>query len=190
MSDAAHLPELASVEEYLAADGASEDVRLEYVAGHVFALAGATKRHALIAGNVYARLHAATEGSDCRVYQSDVRLRISRDLYFYPDVMLACGGDRGLEDPMDETSPIVLVEVMSESTASRDVGVKLAAYRDIPTLLMYLVVSQDERRVEVHARRRADGPWEHRVARGSETISIRGIDAALSLDQIYARLAV
>jgi Uma2 family endonuclease len=188
MNTPARIQDLVSVEEYLAADATTDDTRLEYVAGHIFALAGATKRHALIAGNIYARFHAATEGLGCRVYQSDVRVRVACDMRFYPDVMVACGGDPSQEDPIEETAPTVLVEVMSASTANRDVGVKLAAYREIPSLRMYLIVSQDERRVEVHSRRRADVPWEHYVAKGSEVIPIQALDTSLALDQIYARL--
>jgi Uma2 family endonuclease len=188
MSNPAPTQELVSEEEYLAADAASDDFRLEYIAGHIFALAGATKRHVLIAGNIFARFHAATEQRGCRVYQSDVRLRIGADMRFYPDIIVACAGDFGGEDPIEETSPTILVEVLSESTAHRDVGVKLAAYRQIPTLRMYLIVSQSERRVEVHSRAAGGALWEHHVVTGSGEIPVPALETSLSLDQIYARL--
>jgi Uma2 family endonuclease len=190
MSTPARVQDLVSVEEYLAADVAREDARLEYVAGHIFALAGATKRHAVISGNIYARLHAATEGLNCRVYQSDVRLRVSADLYFYPDVMVACRDDLHDEDPMDETAPHVLVEVLSEGTAERDLGLKLAVYRDLPSLRMYLIISQDERRVELHWRARLGGAWQKDVVSGTGTITIPSLNATITLDQIYARLVM
>ena len=188
MSNPAPSQELLSIKEYLAADAASDECRLEYIAGHIFALAGATKRHALIAGNVFARFHAATEQGGCRVYQSDVRLRVGRDMRFYPDVIVACASDSGDEDRTEETAPTILVEVLSESTSQRDTGVKLAAYRQIPTLRMYLIVSQEERRVEVHTRPQADLPWEHYVARGAEVIAVPELGTGLALDQVYARL--
>lgn len=189
MSNPAPIDDLVSTEEYLAADAERDDARLEYVAGHVFALAGATKRHALIASNLVAAFYAATEGRRCRVYASDVRLRVARDLRFYPDVMVACDDQTPGEDPIEETVPAILVEILSDSTAHIDSGVKLVAYRAIPTLRAYLIVSQAERRVEVHSRAEANAAWEHHVATGRDAIRIPNLETPLFLDQIYARLA-
>jgi Uma2 family endonuclease len=180
--------ELVTVAEYLALDDATDDARLEYVAGHVHALAGASRRHVAITANLTALLHAASEGSDCRVYASDLRLRVAPDLYFYPDVMLVCG-ERGATD-RDETAPTLVAEVLSESTGHRDLGLKLAAYRSLPSLLAYLVVAQDARRVEAHWREDAGSPWRQEAAGdGAIRLPVLG-GLALPLERVYARTGV
>jgi Uma2 family endonuclease len=189
MSTPARRLDLIAVDHYLALDDAAEDAHLEYAAGHVFALAGATRRHAAIAANLTALLHAALEETGCQVYTADLRLRVALDMYFYPDLMVACGERAGSD--RDETAPTLLVEILSESTEHRDLGIKLAAYRAIASLRGYLVVSQDERRIEVHRRRHEDAGWEHEVARGAGTVRqevLGGLD--LPLDRIYARTGV
>ncbi|CAN5812401.1 Uma2 family endonuclease [soil metagenome] len=186
MSTYARRLDLISVEDYLALDDATEDARLEYAAGHVFALAGASRRHAAIARNLTILLQAALEGRGCDAYATALRLRVAADMYFYPDVMVACGERAGTD--RDETAPTLLAEVLSESTEDRDLGLKLAAYGSLPSLLAYLVVAQDTRRVEVHWREREDAPWQHQVVRGAGIVhlaALGGVD--LPLDRIYAR---
>lgn len=186
MSTPARELDLIPVEDYLAMDEASEDARLEYAAGHVFALAGASRRHAVIAANLTAFLHDATSRGDCQVYAADMRLRVSEDLYFYPDVMVACGPRSGTD--RDETEPVLLVEVLSGSTVHRDLGLKLAAYRAIPSLRAYLVVYQDERKVESHWREHEDAPWRNEVARGETTIKLGALGGLqIALAEVYAR---
>jgi Uma2 family endonuclease len=189
MSTPARRLDLIAVEDYLAMDDATGDARLEYAAGHVFALAGASRRHAAIAANLTAILHGATEGGGCQVYTADLRLRVSADLYFYPDVIVACGERDGTD--RDETAPTLLAEILSESTEHRDLGIKLAAYRSLPSLLAYLIVAQDTRRVEIHWREHEAAPWRHDVVRGSGVVhltALGGLD--LPLDRIYARTDV
>jgi Uma2 family endonuclease len=190
MHDPARMQEqLYTVEEYLALDAAVGDARYEYVGGRIAMLAGATRAHVTITGNLYARLHRLTEAGYCGVYQSDLRLRVSEDQYYYPDVMVACIPESS-GDPMEETAPVVIVEVLSETTTASDFGVKLAAYLGIPSLRMYLIVAQDERRVEVHSRRREGEPWSHRIATAKDTIAIQALDGSITLDEIYARTTV
>lgn len=186
MSIPARQLDLIPPEDYLAMDEASEDARLEYAAGHIFALAGANRRHGVIATNLVVLLHEVTSGGDCQVYAADMRLRVSDDLYFYPDVMVACGLRSGTD--RDETDPVLLVEVLSGSTVHRDIGLKLAAYRAIPSLRAYLIVYQDERRVESHWREREDARWRHEVARGETSVHL-GVLGGLEipLSGVYAR---
>lgn len=186
MSTPARRLDLIHVEDYLAMDEATTDARLEYAAGHIFALAGTSRRHAAISANLTALIHAATEESDCQVYTADLRLRVAADMYFYPDVMVTCG-ERSVTD-RDETAPTLLAEVLSESTEHRDLGLKLVAYRSLPSLLVYLIIAQDERRVEVHWRERDDTPWGHEVVRGSGVVHLTAFGGVeIPLDRIYAR---
>ena len=189
MSTPARSLDLVAVDDYLALDDATEDARLEYAAGHVHALAGASRRHVAITGNLTAFLHAYSEGGDCQVYATDLRLRVAADLYFYPDVMLVCG-ERGGTD-RDETAPTLIVEVLSESTEHRDLGLKLAAYRSLPSLRTYLVIAQNERRVELHWREDSDSPWRQDAVEAAGVLHLEllgGLD--LPLDRIYARTGI
>lgn len=126
----------------------------EYVAGEMYALSGATRRHNRIAGNIFGQLWAAAQGGRCEVYGSDMRLRIGEDAMYYPDVQVVC-------DPVDTeqlytVKPCVVVEVLSPSTSSIDLREKLLVYHRIESLRAYIIVSQDQRRVIRHYRAEND----------------------------------
>jgi Uma2 family endonuclease len=184
MANPATRTPLLSVAEYLRLEATSPE-RHEYVAGRIYALAGTTRRHNRIAGNIY-RLLAETAGDGpCRVSISDVRLRATRDVYYYPDVMVACGAEP--EDPYLEEAPCLVVEVLSPSTESVDRREKLFLYRQIPSVQAYLIVEAERRRVERHWRG-ADGEWRaEELAEGA--VPVPCPEAALPLDVIYAGVA-
>ena len=170
-----------SIDDYLIAeDGA--DIRHEYIDGELYAMTGASDRHGLIVGNVYAQLRPLLRGTPCQLFANDmkVRLRIQKqDLFYYPDLLLSC-------DPHDRETyyraqPCLLVEVLSDSTARIDRREKLWAYRTIPSLREYLLISQTAREVETY--RRADGWAQEIVTQGS--VRIECLDIELALDTIY-----
>lgn len=171
-----------SVEDYLALEEAS-NVRHEYVAGRMHALAGASKRHNTIALNVASRLRAAAGDGPCRVYVSDVKLRAADDVFYYPDVMVACGPEG--DDPLVEEAPCLLVEVVSPSTAVIDRREKLTIYKRIPTLRGYLIVDQEMRRVERHFRD-DEGVWWDTDLVGEGRLAVPCPEVELSMDQVYA----
>lgn len=177
------MTDLLSVGEYLRVEEASP-VKHEYVAGRIFALAGATKRHNQITVNLAARLHAAARGGPCRVYVADVKLRASEEVLYYPDVMVACGpaGD----DPLIEDSPCLVIEVTSPSTVMIDRREKALAYRQIAGLQAYVIVHQDEPRVERHWRDQS-GAWQYAEVTGGGRVvfSCPELELSLSLDEIY-----
>jgi Uma2 family endonuclease len=115
-----------SVDEYLSSEEHAS-VRREYVDGRVFAMTGVTKRHNIIAGNIYSILRAHVRGSQCRAYISDVKVRVeAANSFYYPDVMVSC-------EPFDHKSvftstPRLIVEVLSRSTAAIDRREKVLAY--------------------------------------------------------------
>src|SRR5229473_204356 len=107
-------------------------IKHEYVAGQVYALSGATARHNRIAGNIFAQLWNAAGDGPCRVYSSDMRLRIGDNAVYYPDVQVMC--DPTDTEQMYKTAPCVVVEVLLPSTQSIDLREKLLAYRRIESL--------------------------------------------------------
>jgi Uma2 family endonuclease len=166
-----------SIDEYLAGERTSE-VKHEYAAGHVFAMAGASERHNRVCGNLFAHLHAASRKSHCVPFMADMRLRIGEVIY-YPDLMVCC--DPADDDAYLKRSPCVVIEVLSESTERIDRGEKLHNYRQIPGLKAYVLVSQERPRVEIY--RRTDSPqWLFE--------SHDGLDAAFDLPCPPTRVAM
>ncbi len=145
--------------EYLALEAASP-TRHEYVNGEIFAMAGGTPDHSALAASVIHLLTAALIDRPCRVYTSDLRIRVlATGLGTYPDVSVACGSiEHDPEDANTLVNPVVLVEVLSDSTEAYDRGEKFAHYRRIPSLRDYLLVSQHTARID-HYRRNDDGTW-------------------------------
>lgn len=160
-------------------------VRHEYVAGIIYAMVGATKRHNRIIGNIFARLWDAARGGDCRVYTESVKLRAGEDKIYYPDIMVACGPES--DDPLIEDAPCLVVEVVSPSTEQIDRREKMIAYRQIPTLKAYLIVAQESRRVERHWRDES-GEWFQGGAMDDNVIPIPCPETKLPLDEIYEGL--
>jgi Uma2 family endonuclease len=146
--------------EYLAAEELAQ-TRHEYVNGYVFAMTGATDAHNVITGNLFAFLHGKLRGCPCRAYVNDMRVRIeSVRSYYYPDIMVSCEGFDCKSK--FKTSPVLLIEVLSPSTAGTDRREKLMAYQKIPSLREYLIVYQDRQRLELY-RKGSDNQWEFAV---------------------------
>lgn len=172
-----------SVEDYLEMEKTAT-VRHEYVAGEVYAMTGASRRHNRISGNIYRRLAGAAAGGPCRAYMETVKLRID-DVFYYPDVMVACEDEP--EDPYYEDSPCLVVEVVSPSTESTDRREKLAAYKRIPGLKAYLIVDQERVRVERHFRDE-DGVWRRGDLVDEGRFSVPCPEVSLSLAEVYEGL--
>ena len=169
-----------TVDEYLAFEAASA-VRHEYVDGEIYAMSGTSRRHSKISGNIFARCWTAARGGLCRVHQSEVKLRTA-GVFYYPDVMVACGAEP--QDTYVEDAPCLVVEVLSPSTESTDRREKLMVYRRISSLGAYLIVDQDRRLVE-HYWRDVDG-WRHTTLEDSGDVRLPcPADFALKLDEIY-----
>ncbi|MDQ3436415.1 MAG: Uma2 family endonuclease [Actinomycetota bacterium] len=169
-----------TVDEYLKLEE-SATVRHEYVGGEIFAMVGAMKRHNRIIGNISGCLWGAARGAACRVYSESVKLRVSDDVIYYPDVMVACGPEG--DDPHVEDDPCVVVEVASPSTETTDRREKLATYKRMPGLEAYLIISQARKWVERHFRTE-DGVWR----RGDLVDEGSCPETDLSLAEIYEGL--
>lgn len=173
-----------SVEEYLHTEETSPYKR-EYVDGFVYPLhaqAGASKPHTRICGNIIEVLNAAARKAGCRLYSSDMKLRLGNSqIFFYPDILLACGPDNP-EDAF-ETEPCLIVEVLSPSTAAHDRTGKFNLYTALPSLQTYLLVEQAERRVYAYSWQGSE--WVLEEFRGQGAIDLPCLGRSLLLDEIY-----
>lgn len=175
-----------SVEEYLAREGRAE-TKSEYYRGEVFAMSGGTRSHATIVGNVFGQLFNELRGKPCRPANSDQRIYIPKvGLHTYPDVSVTCGPPQSEKiDPQANSNPTLLVEVLSNSTEAYDRKHKFDFYKQIPSLLEYVLVSQDEARVEKFVRS-GDGGWTLFTVLGRESeVSFESIECRLSLADIF-----
>jgi Uma2 family endonuclease len=172
-----------SVQEYLAAEEQSE-MRHEYLGGVVYAMSGATRRHNAIAGNFYINLRQHLQAGSCRVYMSDVRVNLAwqDDQYFYyPDVVVTCAPDDN--HPRFVRQPVLLVEVLSDSTRRVDQREKLFAYRTIESLQEYVLVEPDRPEITIH-RRSAD--WAGVKYAGEAAIAeLSSVGVELPLARVY-----
>ena len=162
----------------------------EYLNGQIFAMSGASRVHSLITSNISNRLYNQLMESDCEVHSSDMRVQPSPIAYFYPDVVVACGEPR-FEDDVSDTllNPIVIVEVLSPSTAAYDRGEKFAHYRQLTSLQDYILVSQHRLCVEHY--RRQGRQWEHTEFHAPEDVlSLISIGCKISLEDIYTRVTI
>lgn len=174
-----------SYAEYLEREARSE-VRHEFLRGEVYAMAGGTPEHGALAIAFASELRAALRGKPCRVFSSDVRVYVpATGLSTYPDLSVVCGRlETHPEDPNAVTNPIVLVEVLSDSTEAHDRGAKAAHYRKLMSLREYVLVSQSEPRIEI-MRRGERGVWELHEASVGESIELASLGVRLSVDAIY-----
>lgn len=169
-------------DEYLRLERAAE-TKSEYDDGVVFAMSGASRRHNLIVAGLVRNLGNRLP-SRCHVYPSDMRVRILKPTrFFYPDVTVVCGEERFADDDI-LLNPLVIFEVLSDSTAAFDRGRKFLSYQAIDSLREYVLVSQDEYLVEHY--RRDGGQWLYTVARGIDaTLPLAAAECQLSLREIY-----
>lgn len=175
---------LISVEDYLAGELVSP-VKHEYIAGVVYAMAGGRNVHNRIATNCTVSFGTRLRGKKCQPYNSDTKVRVQLPThvrFYYPDVTVVCQSNGPQESYQD--APVVIVEVVSQSTRRTDEGEKKDAYTNIASLSAYLVVEQDSPAVVVH--RRTEHGFVREVYQGLEaTVELPEIKASLLLAEIY-----
>jgi Uma2 family endonuclease len=182
-----------SVEEYLELDRNSPDAKYEYIDGVVYnlrevqALAGGSIAHARIALNTAKLLDTLLAESACQVYTSDVRVQVTASRYVYPDVTISCEP----ADWQDDTlyGPRVVVEVLSPSTEAYDRGKKFAYYQQIPTLQEYVLISQQQQRIEVYTREDKH-TWRYQLFGVGETVALTSINVTFDITMLYERVDI
>ncbi|HLD13893.1 MAG TPA: Uma2 family endonuclease [Burkholderiales bacterium] len=168
-----------TVEEYLEGEKGS-DVRHEYVAGAIYAMAGASGLHNLLTLAFAAGLRQHLRGSPCRVFMSDMKVRVN-DAFYYPDLVVVCGAiDAGA---YYQSAPVLLVEILSESTEARDRLEKRLAYQKIESLKEYVLVAQDKMRVEVY--RRVEDGWQIETYSYGDRVRFASINYEVAIEQLY-----
>ena len=176
-------------EEYLRIERAAE-WKSEFIDGEMFAMAGASPRHVLIATNLVAELRNRLREGPCTVYAADLRVATDRQRHYtYPDVVVVCDPLQFVDEHRDTlTNPKVIAEVLSDSTEKYDRGAKFERYRSVPTLSEYLLVSQDRVHIELYTRQH-DGGWFLRdwndPAAEIELVSLR---CRLKIAEVYAKV--
>lgn len=186
MSTAESFPKMTP-SEYLDWERQQPD-RYEFYNGEIFAQAGGTRRHSLISANAIRSLGNLLVDGDCEVHSSDMRVHVeAADVYVYPDASVVCPPIEGEADDVI-SNPVLVIEVLSPSTSDFDRGTKFGYYRQIPSLRDYLVISQDEYRVEHHFLRQGE-LWALRDVEGiEEVLHLAGLEIDLPMSEVYAKV--
>ncbi|MBD2393207.1 Uma2 family endonuclease [Cyanobacterium aponinum UTEX 3222] len=177
-----------SPEEYLTQEEKAL-TKHEYINGEVYEMAGASSAHVTISLNVASLLKAHLKGSNCRVFISDMKVRIDRlNVFYYPDVIVACN-EKDRELNYYKKAPQIIIEVLSESTESFDRGDKFADYRTIETLQEYVLISQTKKRVDLFTRKNCNS-WELSSFSEGEKLTLNSINFTCSVLDLYEDIDV
>jgi Uma2 family endonuclease len=177
--------------EYVALERRSP-TKHEFWDGEIYAMAGGSEEHSALAAEVLRALGNAMGTRPCRVHTSDLRIYVEAvGLSTFPDGAVICGplDQHGPSPDATALNPTVLLEVTSDSSEEYDTGAKFDAYRTIPSLRDYVIVSHRERRVTVH-HRDSHGEWTTRVAINSGRVLVESVAATLVVNEIYRQSAI
>ena len=171
-----------SLDDFLAWENAQE-MRHEFWRGEVFAMVGARRVHGLVVGNVFASLKEQLKGTPCRAFFEGMKVQAADDVLFYPDVFVTCD-PQDLKTDMVFKRPLVVIEVLSDSTQAYDRGQKFAAYRRIDSLREYVLVDPDTRRVEVFRRNERQN-FELLDQTGTAELVLDSVGLRLAMDEVF-----
>lgn len=168
-------------EDYLQSE-LIRDTKHELINGKISAMAGASKNHERLVGNIYAEFRNHLKGSPCETFSSDMKLKVGAN-FFYPDVMVVC--DDNTENDYYTESPVIVVEVLSKSTRRIDETTKLMSYINTPSVQEYVIIEQDV--VDIQMLRRSENWLSKHYFLGDE-VEFVSIDLVLSVEEIYERV--
>ncbi len=182
------IPKL-SVEEYIKHERES-DVKYEYHDGEIYALAGGTINHGMLCGNVFGELRTKLKEikSDCKPFTSEIKVSIEkRNSYVYPDAMVICGPLETSKNEVNSvTNPILIVEVLSKSTAEYDRGDKFHLYRQSSSFKEYVLIEQNRYVVDVHFKSENSDLWQITRYEGlDQIVSLQSIGVEISMKDLY-----
>ncbi|BAQ63988.1 Uma2 family endonuclease [Geminocystis sp. NIES-3709] len=175
-----------SSEEYLSQEKTNL-IKHEYINGEVYEMPGASSAHVTIAGNMFFLLKSHLKGSNCRVYNADMKVRIDRlNVFYYPDVIVTCSEeDKGLN--YYKKYPQIIIEVLSDSTESFDRGDKFADYRKIESLREYVLISQSKKRVDSFTKQ-DNNLWILESFSEEENLVIKSVNFNCAVSSLYEDL--
>lgn len=175
-----------TVEEYLQLEQTSE-IRHEYLGGQVFAMSGGSKEHNTITLNIASRIRSHLRGGSCSTFMADMKVRIelanqNKSIFYYPDVIVTC--DSQDKERFFLNYPCLIIEVLLPSTELTDRREKLVNYRTLETLQEYVLVSQEEIKVEVY-RQDTQGNWSIQILGKDDELCLDSIGLNLTMAEIY-----
>ena len=175
-------------EEYLVLE-VNAEIRSEFDNGEIVAMAGGSLNHARIIKNIDRSIDRKLKKT-CESFTTEVKVRVENyRKFYYPDVLVICGEPVFFEKRNDTiTNPILIVEVLSDSTEAKDRGEKMLAYRTLESLQEYVLVSQDKAIVEQYIKS-SDENWIHKATIGlNSSVKFESIEVELTLEEIYQRV--
>lgn len=172
-----------SVESYLTLDRNSTDGRYEFIDGYAYMMSGGTANHSTISINITSLLSNLLGNGPCRVYNSDMKVRLSESRYVYPDATVSCNEyDRGNSETIQ--SPLLIIEVLSPGTEAYDRGNKFRYYRACPTIEEYVLVNTHHEVIEVYRRARPN-LWTLHLFESGTQVEFASINASFPIAAIY-----
>ena len=182
------LKESWTVEEYLDFEQASP-VRHEYVDGQLYAMAGASRNHNRVMLDLAGWFNDHLGGSSCEAFAADIKVKVGRTRYYYPDVLVTCTPLIEGEDDYIVAAPVLIVEILSSSTKRTDRIEKMREYRNLPGLREYVLVHQDVMRVEIYRHSAPGEEWQPEIYADPEAeVRFESIGLSAGLRDIYRRV--
>lgn len=173
--------DIITPDEYLQ-DELNREFKHELIDGYAYAMAGASKNHERISGNLYRKIGNHLENLPCEPFGSDMKVRVDDDFY-YPDVLVVCDDKSGSD--YYTSSPTIIIEVLSKSTRRMDQTIKREAYLRLPSLQEYVLIEQDL--VDVEVIRRSNG-WQSKHYYMGDEVTFDSIGLTLPVEEIYLRV--
>ncbi|MDI6794971.1 MAG: Uma2 family endonuclease [bacterium] len=183
--------QIYTAEEYFDMEKLSE-YKSEYFYGEIFAMAGGTPNHNRITINLAGTLNAAFKDKFCEAFASDLRVQVEKGRHYtYPDVVVVCGELEFAEKRKDTIiNPVIIMEVLSDSTKDYDRGTKFTVYRNIKTLQDYILIDQDIVHIEYFSKKE-DGTWRlQEYFNMEEVLTLESIQVKISIKEIYNRVSL
>lgn len=173
-----------SVEDYLAYEEKSE-IRHEYIDGEIFATSGSSTNHNQIAINMVALIRPHLRGSKCRVFISDMKIKINQEnatFFYYPDLLVTCSEND--TEKYFKTEPNLIIEILSKSTKRNDLNEKRINYQSLSTLQEYVLIDQDQIRVIIY-RKDDKGKWIKTILEKDNSLELKSVNITFLISQIY-----
>lgn len=175
--------------EYLEFEEQNE-IKHEYARGRVFAMAGADWNHVMVTQSTSSALYAQLRGKSCNMGTNDLRLKVEskKVSYRYPDIMVMCDAPNFIDNRKTINNPTLIVEVLSPTTALEDHNAKLEEYTQLESVQEYLLIAQDEAKVQ-HYLRDTSGKWIYTLIAGlDKTLELPSIGCTLALADVYEQI--
>jgi len=171
-----------SLGDFLAWENTQQE-RHEFFRGETFSMVSARRVHGLVSGNLFAALKTHLKGTRCRAFIEGMKVQVGDDALFYPDVFVTCD-ERDLKTDMIFRHPVLVAEVLSDSTQAYNRGMKFAAYRLLDSLREYVLIDPDNRRVEVF-RRNERGNFELIDQTGAPELALDSVGLRLAAEELF-----